>query len=1003
MKMAKRVLAVIVAVIMIVGTCAVAASAAYTTTVTDGKTLITLNSDTTETFTFNSGDVTIDLGGHTLRSPNGANAIIINGGKVTVRNGKVYSMFKDCTSIELAQTVFAESPSAIVVNGGELTVEGVRVVGSMARIPTTNRKILPTGTPISTKNGAKVTLKQATLIGDYGVDDKIIGAVPGGTVTVEDAIIVAYNSILASGVGEDSNLVVANGTEKINAADRIEGFLSTKLDANLMKLIKDMFDQRAYVFTKAPTADQKAKITITEGVSVATVEAPTISYVWPNSTSTDCSYELVPEAVIYSDKTEAPLNAVDAAKVDENAKIRYRVTFHICSDAARYLKKFAADPQYYVDLAYWGKFLDDEYVWNTTNNAGELDSYNEVVNMIGETLRMLDDMGQLKIMGQYVDTFDLYNELRIAILELGGAVAYNKTNRTFGESSYIYYYGPKNADPTAEETAALEAEYAAKEGMIGTLDKVQKLLDEVGAYRPFADTDNWGDIALWVCNNYRDAIEIVREAAEKFGALATILNPEKGTTERDIVDGMLDLAPDMKDAVDLVIKYADMVDEAAAFLDEALENNDVIATFDAIDDNKANIPGYVDQLVTIANDLDTYVKVSNFVSADGKVVKGYSTKGDVVIDRVKGAKKLDLAINGQGNVSYSLKQLDNSTTTGTTDIDGIGYNYSFPFVDNFTLTAVPQEEFEFLYWVNAETNRILSTETTLTVNTNIDRAIEAVFAYYEENSVTFTNPTGSISGYGFRNEMAIEADENVSAPSIPGFEFKGWPTTVINLTAYYGGSASAFADPNAFYGMDGATLSVRPGSNNLIVTPKYDRTADITITLYDPAIDMTYVATGPFGNTTDVVTAAGANFGYWADANGNVVSLSPEFSATLLRNGAKYTAVYGKTAPKDYVLTILEAIEETDGRVYFYAGRSVPGTLLSTGIVFHYTNAVPAVGMDGVIKGTAKYNTNDGIYYGGIKKENIRTKGNGTIYARPYAETAERGIFYGEVFEYKLG
>ena len=989
MKMAKRVLAVIVAMIMVVGTCAVAASAAvdYQAELDAGHD-ITLTADTRATFTVTK-DVTIDLGGHLLKSAYGKPAIIVKGGNVTVKNGQISSMFAQVSSAEMLQTMFTKSPAGISVTGGNLTVEGVRIIGSMARVPTTTDWFFPTGTAIMTKNGANVTLKQATLIGDYGVNDNVTGSQPGGTVTIEDAMIFAYNKIVKGGLGK---IVLGENTEKVNAADRIEGFLndSIHLEARERNLMKKVFGDRVYLFTKTPTEDQKGKITVTEGVDKAEVEADTISYLWPNSTSTDCSYELIPEAVVYSDGTLADLDNVDAAKVDEDAQIKYRVKFHICDDAAEYLAKFVADPQYYVDLNWWGNFIQDEYEWNITNNAGPIDSYNEAVIAVGDALKMLDDLGNESIAGVYVDDIDIYNQLRVAILELGGAIAYNKaTGRSanFSDAQYSYYYGTIGQNKT-------EADYNAQNGIFGTLDRVQKLVDGIGQFAPFTDTSKWGDIAVWVYDNYEEAIDIVRDAAAKIANLNDMLND-------DTIKQILAMDNDLKSTAALVNQYADIAAAAADMMEKALAYHSVQSGLAMLEANKGEIKYYADKFVGIANNLSTYITPSDFVTEDGKVVTAYATKGDVIIERIAADNNLDLYNLGEGVVNYSLTQADGEgtkTVTGTADQPF----QSLAFVEGFELTAVPGDESVFLYWVNVESNRILSTETTLTLSTNIDRAIEAVFTYEDEPIVTFTNPTGSIAGYGVLTGSGFEADANVKEPAIPGFKFISWPTAIIDKTAYYGGSASAFADTNAFYGQNGATLAVRPGLESLIITPIYDRSDDYTVRFIDPAQpDTIFETVGPFGNT-GTVTAIGDNFSYWADGKGNVVSLTPDFNFTILEDGAVYRAVYGATNIPAQVLYVATT-DMTSERVYFYANRSINGTLLSTGIVFHYTNSVPEIGMEGAVKGTAKYNTATGTYSAGLRIEKIRSEGNGTVYARPYAETAEDGIFYGPVFTYRLG
>ena len=254
-------------------------------------TTVTLPEDVTASVVIDK-DLTLDLGGHELVGAEGEIAITVENADVTVRNGHVYSKFENVRSAELAATVVDESPAAIRVIGGSLTAEGLRVVGSFARIPTTTKYHLPTGSAIEAVNGAEVTVIQSSLVGRYGVNNQVTGLPAGGKVTIEDGILMAF----MRGVKDMSKLVLGDGTEDVNAADRLEGFLNSgiKLEARERNLMKTVFADRLHIYTKSVDDAPEVEQVSCDGTAVATAKVDD-SRVWENNTSTDASYKFVPD------------------------------------------------------------------------------------------------------------------------------------------------------------------------------------------------------------------------------------------------------------------------------------------------------------------------------------------------------------------------------------------------------------------------------------------------------------------------------------------------------------------------------------------------------------------------------------------------------------------------------------------------------------------------------------------------------------------------------------
>ncbi|MBQ7540770.1 MAG: hypothetical protein IJT44_00590 [Clostridia bacterium] len=1000
MKMAKRVLAIVVTVIMVIGTCAIAVSASYQDKINSGNTLIELTGDTRETLTINSGDVTIDLKGYDLKGEYGKSAIIVNGGNVTVRNGRVSSWYAQVKSADLIKNVFTKSPSGITVNGGSLTVEGCRVIGSMARVPTTTDYFVPTGSAIMSKNGATVTLRQASLIGDYGVNNKVTGSQPGGEVHIEDAIIVAYNTIIK----DASKLVVENGTQKINAADRVAGFLNDgiTLTAHEKKLIKDLFDERAYVFTKEPTDAEVGTIYVTEGQPYAEVVAPDIEHLWDNITSTDCSYKLVAESVKLSDGTTVALDKVDAAKVDTDAQIVYRVYFNLMDDTAEYLSNIDE----YIDLAWWANYIEEGYQWLEDNSDKKsMDSYEEVMDMLGEVLLLIDKLGvqSVTVDGQtaFISDVPEWKTLRQKIFAIGGAVVYNHGDRDFsalennkcGPNQYRSYNG-------LDEDAPVPANY-----MYGTLDRVEKLRVELREKCPnFRDTSKWADTLLWVYDNYNEVLDILHtlvgtnDTTDR-GQLGDLQELLKG----DMYQAILDKNPKVKENIGKISKVIEYGRLAYTEINKALAYSDVQATINAIDANRPVLKDDINKVITILENYRTYFTPEDFI-IDGAVVKGYlATPWPANIEYLEGSKKLDVRLNGLG---YAKVTLDGVATD-----DAEESFQSYEFEESFTLTAVADEDFEFLYWVNAETGRIYSTEPTIEMNTAVSRSFTAYFGETAKPNVTFVSVTGQICGFGNKTADGDIPITNVSDPYIPGYAFVGWTGTTEENRAliaaakiadadkqdYYAGS-SPFAVLGAYYGQEGALLSVRPGSEFLMVLPEYSADRDYKVYFVDGA--KKYVATAPFGSTA-TYTAVGENFSYWKDRNNNIVCLTPEFNCSMVRE-MTYTAVYNdtETVLPDYLLSVTGHLLKGD-RVAFFVERSVSpqysGKILTTGAIVSYSNPNPVNGGEGCMKGTAKVLTDSGAYIPTMRTALMTT---GKAYVRPYIEIEGIGFQYGETYTY---
>lgn len=983
MKTAKRVLASMIAVLMIVGTCVIAASAADTlqAQIDGGAATITLTKNTTESITINR-DVTIDLNGYRLVSVPGDPAIVITAGNVTVTNGQVISKFANVESAEMIRTVTSASPSAIAVSGGSVTVEGVRVVGGMTRIPTTSDYTFPTGSAIQLTNGATATLKRSSLYGRYGVNNKVSGGTAGGSVEIEDALIA---SIIKAVKGD---YTVADGSEEIIAADRILGVLNNgiALEDGEKEILNSVFDERIIIVTKtAETLTEELGadvplVTKTQGQDLVEIEAPVLDYCWKNTKGTDCSYKLVPEAIKLTDGTYAALDAAEAEFVNEDSQIRYRVEFKLSDEAKPYvlsLLEEGLDNPLDGLLGWAGAELDERYAKICNNpTTPYVDSYDELIAELGSLMKTVDEAGNIEVLGQDIRKLEEFKEIRKALYSLAGKTGFDAKNTgyDFTTNQYNTIFGTNVTELP---------EY------VGTLDRVQALKDQMEEIirGTFKNTDTYGDLAVWAYETaYPQLLETLDDVVAKLTDLQDLLNQDRYKS----VLGALKIG---SDTLGLLTEGVDNAKLIKKTITEALGNGDVAATLDYLNTHKDEIKARVNKVVDVIENWRTYVTPEKFI-VDNTYAKAYSTRGPIEIEEITAPNNLHLTITGAGKVAYNA--LVNGTTR--TDDEYVGFR------DAFTLTAVPDEGFEFLFWVNKEgsSNRILSTEETFTWVTSIDRDIEAVFNYIEEPVAYFTNPTGDICGFSTVDTDAMVAmvTEDISKPYIAGYGFDGWPyltdggiqLTDADNTAYFTGD-SAFATLNAYYGEKGAVLLVRPESTSYIVTTKYSKNGGYTVTFIDNG--QTIVEEGKYSDIARR-TSSYAGDAYWVDANdeSKIVCVNKAFPYQII-DSASFKSVEG-TCPVDTVTTT--TVREENGTVVFYVQRSTNKNIKTTGIVYSVSgNNNPTIGGEGCTKASAKFTDKTGLYAPSV---NLTWLGSRTFYARPYIEFADGTIYYGDLAQY---
>ena len=1003
MKTAKRVLAVIIAVIMIVGTCAVAASAAETLqskidAAAAGDT-VTMTKNTTESVTITK-NITLDLGGYQLTGDYGKAAITIKNADVTVTNGQVEAMFKKCSTMEMIKTVSDTCPPAISLRGGNLVADGVRLVGGMIRVPTTpinDPTLVAAGSGIMAYSGATVTLKRATIIGDYGVNNAIRTVAPGGLVTVEDAIILAYNTAVKG------QYEIAEGSEEIIAADRIAGILNDgiTLEPKEKEIVHNVLDDRTMIVVKTPETltallgEETPTITVTADKSSATADAAELDYTWENTSATDCSYTLVPERVKYSNGVYGDIETIDPTLVDSDAQIVYRALYKIGDNTRPYMERILDEGlNNPLDgaLAWAGLELNKYYKQFTAkNNNNEMDTYDEVKETLGDLLYTIDKAGATKVGDVLIAELDEFATLRQKLYSIFGVAIYEASAERKASEYYVPFDNATYQGIFGENMPA--------DGIVGTFDRVEALKTQLETIigGSFTNTDKYDELAAWVIDTVYP--ELIANDDSILKTVVAQLQDLKATLEdEDSMYPAIVEAANVGDDLAIIDTAINYGTKALELYEDAMENVDVRTTIDYILENKNDVVGYVEKFVYIIENWRTYVTPEEFI-IDDTYVKTFSLIGPMELIEEEAQGKLHIIVSGSGTVSYTGGGIPASASNNTTEEKFVGFN------DYFTLTATAdaEEGTEFLFWANRDDGayRILSTEPTFTMYTNSSRTIEAVFNKIDKPTVWFTNPTGGIC---FNVRVSNFTMNNAKDPYVAGYSFTGWPVSAAAdlenaTTSYYAGN-SVFASPNAYYGSAGAVMFVRPGSTSYIVTPKYSIPDGYNVKFIDNG--ETYEATGKYSDVaTYTSTLANA---YWVDKNTDeIVCVFPTFPY-MISDNATFESRQG-TAPETVMRTI---VTKNGSKNILNIERSTKKTIATTGVIyivnpnsdFSAENDLK-LDLEGVKKGTAKFTAQTGTYSPSFSDTALAGK---TIIARPYIEFKDGSEpFYGDLITFVNG
>lgn len=322
-------------------------------------------------------------------------------------------------------------------------------------------------------------------------------------------------------------------------------------------------------------------------------------------------------------------------------------------------------------------------------------------------------------------------------------------------------------------------------------------------------------------------------------------------------------------------------------------------------------------------------------------------------DEVYAEKTITVSAAAARNISFSV------TITGDGAINSTGaytgtivseHSASYTEGSQFTLEAVAGTSAKFVHWLDERSNRILSKEQTLLIQSGTDIKLNAVFVSDEEAYVMFVERNNRVS-------LKSSADLEITVPDDPyamGYIFKSWAKNGEEQPIKAGEKIPANTyDKNVTFN---AKHEKSPEKYNVTISGANEIADGTYEYLYDAKIAV-----------TPAKAPEGKKFTCWKK-DGETVSYIEKYTFYVAAYNTSVEAVYeAEDTPvaKTAVLTMHEPIPLAEsGKIAFFAERYLPEqyTMIETGIILKKAAAEELTLDNADYKAVSTRNTANGQY-----------------------------------------
>lgn len=333
------------------------------------------------------------------------------------------------------------------------------------------------------------------------------------------------------------------------------------------------------------------------------------------------------------------------------------------------------------------------------------------------------------------------------------------------------------------------------------------------------------------------------------------------------------------------------------------------------------------------------VTVANGTFADGKATSTVTVENAAY----KTVYTINFTVKKQ-QVTFTYAAIGGSiTVNGEPGIKSGTYDYDFG--STVKLVAAADGENEFLYWKDAVSKAIISTNTEIEVTAGTARSLVAIFKEKDAGVYVSFYANGRAVAEGLAAVTAVPQN-----PYVAGYEFTGW---------YVGDDITTY--------QAGDNVTVEVDTQFVAKFRLLDTKYNVSI---DGAEATQHSYNEKIGVTAKDTDADGKVFTYWT-RNGVIVSYNKAYSFFVDGN-TNINAVYADTAAEEKVVIVMAepGIIADGNRISFYSERSVPTgyTVKETGIILSKTADFDV--NSATVKAVAKSKASKGQYT--IRKANAQ-------------------------------